>query len=50
MINENVHREAVPIPITMINGNIINLDLDSTKTEDYFYGLPVFGTIPSMVD
>jgi hypothetical protein len=34
----------------MMNGNIINLDLDPTKTEDHFYGLPVFGTIQPMVD
>jgi hypothetical protein len=49
-IKENVQWEAVPIHIIMMNGNIINLDLDSTKTEDHFYGLPIFGTIQSIVD
>jgi hypothetical protein len=48
--NENVQWENVPIHITMMNGNIINLNLDPEKTEDHFYGLPVFGTIQSIVD
>jgi hypothetical protein len=48
--NENIQRADVPIHVTMLDGNIINLGIDPTKTDDHFYELPVFGTVQSIVD
>ncbi|WP_148686288.1 hypothetical protein [Candidatus Nitrosocosmicus hydrocola] len=48
--NGNVKWESVPTHVTIFNGNVINLGLDPSKTEDHFYGLPVFGTVESIVD
>ncbi|MDR4490452.1 MAG: hypothetical protein R2685_06065 [Candidatus Nitrosocosmicus sp.] len=48
--NEDIKWQAVPIHVTLFNGNIINLGIEPTKTDDHFYGLPVFGTIQSIVD
>lgn len=48
--NGNVQWQSVPTHVTILNGNIMNLGLDPSKTEDHFYGLPVFGTVQSMVD
>ena len=30
--------------------NIINFNIDSSKTEDHFKGLPAFGTVESTID
>jgi hypothetical protein len=48
--NENVGWQGVPIHVTLFNGNILNLGMDASKTEDHFKGLPVFGTVQSIVD
>lgn len=48
--NGNVQWSSVPIHVTLLNGNILNLAIDPTKTDDHFYGLPVFGTVQSIVD
>lgn len=48
--NENVQWKDVPVHITLQNGNIITVNIDPTKTEDHFKGLPVFGTVQSIVD
>jgi hypothetical protein len=48
--NGDVKWESVPTHVTIFNGNVMNLGLDPSKTEDHFYGLPVFGTVQSIVD
>ena len=48
--NENVQWNDVPVHVTLQNGNIITVNIDPTKTEDHFKGLPVFGTVQSIVD
>jgi hypothetical protein len=48
--NENIKWKDVPIHVTLFNGNVINLSIGPTKTDDHFYGLPVFGTVQSIVD
>ncbi|MDN5867765.1 MAG: hypothetical protein L0H55_10255 [Candidatus Nitrosocosmicus sp.] len=48
--NENVDWTNVPVHVTLFNGNILNLGIDPAKTEDHFKGLPVFGTVQSIVD
>jgi hypothetical protein len=48
--NENVEWTDVPVHITLFNGNVLNLGIDPAKTEDHFKGLPVFGTVQSIVD
>jgi hypothetical protein len=48
--NENIQWEDVHVHVTIRNGNILNLAIDPIKTEDHFKGLPVFGTIQSIVD
>jgi hypothetical protein len=48
--NENIEWQGVPIHVTLFNGNILNLGMDASKTEDHFKGLPVFGTVQSIVD
>jgi hypothetical protein len=48
--NENVQWTDVPVHVTLFNGNILNIGLDPAKTEDHFKGLPVFGTVQTIVD
>ncbi|MDQ2685878.1 MAG: hypothetical protein M3Y25_08565 [Thermoproteota archaeon] len=48
--NENIQWQDVPMHVTIRNGNIINIAIDPMKTEDHFKGLPVFGTVQSIVD
>lgn len=48
--NENVKWKDVPVHVAILNGNILNLNLDPGKTEDHFKGLPVFGTVQSIID
>jgi len=48
--NENVKWKDVPVHVAILNGNILNLNIDPGKTEDHFKGLPVFGTIQSIID
>ena len=48
--NENVGWQSIPVHITLFNGNVLNLGIDPAKTEDHFYGLPVFGTVQSIMD
>jgi hypothetical protein len=48
--NENVEWTNVPVHVTLFNGNVINISIDPSKTEDHFKGLPVFGTVLSIVD
>ncbi|MGD9535334.1 MAG: hypothetical protein AB7V56_16385 [Candidatus Nitrosocosmicus sp.] len=48
--NGQVMWKDVPVHIAILNGNILNLNLDPGKTEDLFKGLPVFGTVQSIID
>lgn len=48
--NESVEWTDVPIHATLQNGNILNINIDPSKTEDHFKGLPVFGTVLSITD
>ena len=48
--NGKIKWKDVPIVIHVLNGNTINFNIESTKTEDHFKGLPVFGTVESIVD
>ena len=48
--NENLEWQDVPVHVTLFNGNVINIGFDPAKTEDHFKGLPVFGTVQSIVD
>jgi hypothetical protein len=40
----------VPVIVYLINGNVLNMQIDTTKTNDHFQGLPVFGTVTSLTD
>ncbi|HEY7572829.1 MAG TPA: hypothetical protein VH796_15810 [Nitrososphaeraceae archaeon] len=33
-----------------MNGNVVNFNIGPTKTDDHFKGLPVFGTVESIID
>jgi len=48
--NENVEWQSVPVHVTLFNGNVLNIGLDPAKTEDHFKGLPVFGTVQTIID
>lgn len=48
--NGQVKWKDVPIHVAILNGKILNLNLDPGKTEDHFKGLPVFGTVQSIID
>ncbi|MDN5847843.1 MAG: hypothetical protein L0H53_16385 [Candidatus Nitrosocosmicus sp.] len=48
--NENIQWNDVLTHVTLLNGNVFNLSIDPLKTDDHFYGLPVFGTVQSIVD
>ncbi|KAA2279395.1 hypothetical protein [Candidatus Nitrosocosmicus sp. SS] len=48
--NGEVKWKDVLIHVTMQNGNILNINIDPAKTEDHFKGLPVFGTVQSIID
>jgi hypothetical protein len=48
--NGKVKWKDVPMVIHMLDGNVINFNIDPTKTDDHFKGLPVFGTVQSIID
>ena len=48
--NGEIKWKGVPITVHLANGNIINFNIDPSKTEDHFKGLPVFGTVESIID
>jgi hypothetical protein len=48
--NGKLKWKDVPIVINMLNGNIINIHINPKKTDDHFKGLPVFGTVKSIID
>ena len=48
--NSEIKWKDVPITVHLANGNIISFNIDPSKTEDHFKGLPVFGTVDSIID
>ncbi len=50
LTNGKIKWTNVPVRISLLNGNIISINIDSTKTNDHFRGLPVYGTVQSIVD
>jgi len=48
--NGEIKWKDVPITVHVANGNIISFNIDPSKTEDHFKGLPVFGTVESIID
>lgn len=48
--NGKLKWKDVPIVINMLNGNVFNIHINPTKTDDHFKGLPVFGTVKSVTD
>jgi hypothetical protein len=47
--NGKVKWKDVPIVVHLMNGNVINFNIEATKTDDHFKGLPVFGTVESVI-
>ena len=48
--NGEIKWKDVSITVHLANGNIINFNIDPSKTEDHFKGLPVFSTVESIID
>jgi hypothetical protein len=48
--NGEIKWKDVPITVHLANGNIVSFNIDPSKTEDHFKGLPVFGTVDSIID
>lgn len=48
--NGKVQWKAVPVHVAILNGNILNLSIELTKTNNHFKGLPVFGTVVGIID
>src|SRR5215213_780158 len=49
-INGTVRWRDVPLALTMMDSRIINISIDSTRTENEFGSLPIHGIIMSMTD
>jgi protocatechuate 3,4-dioxygenase beta subunit len=49
-INGTVRWRDVPLTLTMMDSTLINISIDSTKTENQFGSLPIHGIIMSMTD
>ena len=47
--NGKVKWKDVPIVVHLMNGNVINFNIEASKTDDHFKGLPVFGTVESII-
>jgi hypothetical protein len=48
--NGKIKWTKVPVHVALLNGNIININIDPTKTNDHFKGLPVYGTVQFIID
>jgi plastocyanin len=46
--NGRVIWSDVPVFVSLINGKLLNLSIDSTKTNDHFTGIPIFGIVTSL--
>lgn len=42
--------QNVPLTVYLLNGNILNITPDPIKTEHHFKGLPIYGTVYSIID
>jgi protocatechuate 3,4-dioxygenase beta subunit len=49
-INGTVRWRDVPLGLTMMDSTLINISIDSTRTENEFGSLPIHGIIMSMTD
>jgi hypothetical protein len=47
--NGIVKWKDVPIVVHLMNGTVINFNIEASKTDDHFKGLPVFGTVESII-
>lgn len=48
--NGKIKWKNVPIVVHLLNGNVVNFNIEPTSTDDHFKGLPVFGTVESIID
>jgi len=48
--NGKIKWKNVPIVVHLLNGNVVNINIEPTSTDDHFKGLPVFGTVESIID
>lgn len=48
--NGKVQWKNVPISLTILNGNVLNLVIGPPETDYHFKGLPVYGTVQSIMD
>ena len=48
--NGKIKWKDVPVVVHLMNGRIVNFNIEGTKTDDHFKGLPVFGTVESIID
>jgi protocatechuate 3,4-dioxygenase beta subunit len=49
-VNGTVRWRDVPLALTMMDSTLINISIDSTRTENEFGSLPIHGIIMSMTD
>jgi hypothetical protein len=49
-VNGNVKWKDVPVSVYLINGNTIALDINPSKANYHFKGLPIFGIVTSIID
>lgn len=48
--NGNIKWKDVPIHIAILNGNIFNMNIDPSKTDDHFKGFPILGIVQFIKD
>lgn len=48
--NGKIKWKDVPVHVALLNGNILNINIDPSKTDDHFKGLPVYGTVQFIID
>jgi hypothetical protein len=48
--NGEIKWKDVPIVVHLMNGNVVNFNIEPTRTDDHFKGLPVFGNVESIID
>jgi hypothetical protein len=49
-IESNKVWKDVPMTVFLINGHILNVAFDVTKTEGHFLNVPLFGVVTSLTD
>ncbi len=48
--NGNIKWKDVPVHIAILNGNIFNMNLDPSKTDNHFKAFPILGIVQSITD